>query len=86
MLWTLKKGAFRVQQKVMKVASQVLPFPIPVLLTGPGSVKKPTLSWFRGFPLRRSPAGKPHRTEAEIPLFRSRSLIRAPQASRRRPD
>ena len=34
MLWTLKKGAFLAQHKVMKVASQVLPFPIPVLLTG----------------------------------------------------
>ena len=40
MIWTLKKRAYRAQQKVMKVASMVLPFPVPVLLTGPGSVRK----------------------------------------------
>ena len=40
MIWTLKKKAYRAQQKVMKIASTVLPFPVPVLLTGPGSVRK----------------------------------------------
>ncbi len=40
MIWTLKKKAYRAQQKVMKVASTVLPFPVPVLLTGAGSVRK----------------------------------------------
>ncbi|MCD6585635.1 MAG: iron-containing alcohol dehydrogenase [Desulfobacteraceae bacterium] len=40
MIWTLKKGLYRTQQRVMKTASKILPFPIPVLLTGPGSVKK----------------------------------------------
>jgi len=40
MLWELKKRAYRVQHQVMKTASMVLPFPIPLLLTGPGSVKK----------------------------------------------
>jgi alcohol dehydrogenase class IV len=40
MIWELKKKAYRVQHRVMKAASMVLPFPIPLLLTGPGSVKK----------------------------------------------
>lgn len=40
MLWTLKKKLYRTQHQVMKVASAILPFPIPVLLTGPGSVGK----------------------------------------------
>jgi len=40
MIWTLKKGLYRAQQRVMKVAAQVLPFPVPALLTGPGSVKQ----------------------------------------------
>ena len=40
MIWTLKKGLYRTQQRVMKAASKILPFPVPVLLTGPGSVKK----------------------------------------------
>ncbi len=39
-VWEVKKKLYRVQQRVMKVASTVIPFPIPVLLTGPGSVKK----------------------------------------------
>ncbi len=39
MIWELKKGSYRVQHRVMKAASTILPFPIPVLLTGPGSVK-----------------------------------------------
>lgn len=38
MLWTLKKTLYRTQQRVMKVAATVLPFPYPALLTGPGSV------------------------------------------------
>jgi alcohol dehydrogenase class IV len=40
MFWDVKKKLYRVQHQVMKVASNVLPFPIPVLLTGPGSVAK----------------------------------------------
>ena len=40
MIWTLKKKLYRVQHGVMKIASEVIPFPVPVLLTGPGSVKK----------------------------------------------
>lgn len=38
MMWTVKKKLYRVQHGVMKVASQVIPFPVPVLLTGPGSI------------------------------------------------
>lgn len=40
MLWTLKKTLYRTQQRVMKETAKVLPFPVPVLLTGPGSVKQ----------------------------------------------
>jgi len=40
MLWTVKKALYRTQQRVMKVTATVLPFPIPGLLTGPGSVKQ----------------------------------------------
>ena len=40
MLWTVKTKLYRVQQGVMKVAADFLPFPVPVLLTGPGSVRK----------------------------------------------
>lgn len=40
MLWTAKKALYRVQQRVMKTAAVVLPFPAPVLLTGPGSVEQ----------------------------------------------
>ncbi|HNS97141.1 MAG TPA: iron-containing alcohol dehydrogenase [Polyangiaceae bacterium] len=40
MLWTVKKGLYRTQQRVMKVAAKVLPFPVPALLTGPGSVRQ----------------------------------------------
>jgi len=40
MIWNVKKGLYRTQQRVMKTASMILPFPVPVLLTGPGSVKK----------------------------------------------
>lgn len=39
MIWTLKKKLYRMQQGVMKIASDVIPFPVPVLLTGPGSVR-----------------------------------------------
>lgn len=38
MLWTARKGYYRTQQRVMKVAAAVLPFPEPELLEGPGSV------------------------------------------------
>jgi alcohol dehydrogenase len=38
MIWALRKGMYRAQQKVMKVAAGVLPFPVPALLTGAGSV------------------------------------------------
>ncbi len=38
MIWTLKKGFYRTQQRVMKTASVIIPFPIPMLLSGPGSV------------------------------------------------
>lgn len=38
MIWTLKKTAYRAQHGVMKVVAGVFPFPVPALLTGPGSV------------------------------------------------
>jgi len=37
--WLLKKFSFRAIQKVMKVAAMILPFRVPVILTGPGSVR-----------------------------------------------
>ena len=40
MLWTVKKAMYRAQQRVMKVTATLLPFPVPGLLTGPGSVKQ----------------------------------------------
>jgi alcohol dehydrogenase class IV len=40
MIRTLKIGMYRAQQRVMKVAAMLLPFPVPALLTGPGSVKQ----------------------------------------------
>ena len=40
MLWPLKKKAYRSYHRVMKTVSAVMPFPQPVLLTGPGSVDK----------------------------------------------
>ena len=40
MIWTLKKKMYRVQHGVMKVVAGVFPFPVPALLTGPGSVEK----------------------------------------------
>jgi len=39
MIWNVKKGLYRTQHRTMKVVSSVLPFPVPVLLTGAGSVK-----------------------------------------------
>ncbi len=39
MIWTLKKKIYRTQQRVMKVASIIIPFPVPMLLSGAGSVK-----------------------------------------------
>ena len=38
MMWTLKKKAYRAQQRLMKAAAQILPLREPELLTGPGSV------------------------------------------------
>jgi alcohol dehydrogenase class IV len=40
MIWTVKKGAYRVFQAIMKVAGFVLPIRVPELLIGGGSVKK----------------------------------------------
>ncbi len=40
MIWTVKKGAYRAFQGVMKVTGFVLPIPIPELLIGAGSIKK----------------------------------------------
>lgn len=40
MLWTVKKALYRVQQRVMKTTAQLIPFPTPGLLSGPGSVKQ----------------------------------------------
>ncbi|MFT5432200.1 MAG: alcohol dehydrogenase [Myxococcota bacterium] len=37
MLWTVKKSLYRAQQRVMKLGAQILPFPVPTLLMGPGS-------------------------------------------------
>lgn len=39
MLWNVKKALYRTYHKVMKVAATALPFPVPALLTGPGSVR-----------------------------------------------
>ncbi len=39
-MWAIKKKLYRIQHRVMKTAATVIPFPIPVLLTGPGSVRK----------------------------------------------
>jgi len=40
MLWTLKKALYRTQTTTMKYAARLLPFPVPALLTGPGSVRQ----------------------------------------------
>lgn len=39
MIWTLKKRMYRIQQRTMKTVSGVIPFPVPMLLSGAGSVK-----------------------------------------------
>ena len=38
MLWSLKKRAYRINHRVLKAASGILPFRQPVVLSGPGSV------------------------------------------------
>ena len=40
MIWTLKKASFRVFHMTMKVGAMIMPFPVPKLITGAGSVKK----------------------------------------------
>ena len=40
MLGTLKEAYYRTYQTVMKTTATVLPFPVPALLTGAGSVKQ----------------------------------------------
>ena len=40
MFWALKKGFYRGFHMVMKIAIKILPIPIPVVLTGPGSVTR----------------------------------------------
>ena len=40
MIWAVKKALYRTQQRVMKTAAALLPFPVPGLLTGPGSVRQ----------------------------------------------
>jgi len=39
MIWTLKKSMYRIQQRTMKTVSRVIPFPVPMLLSGAGSVE-----------------------------------------------
>lgn len=39
MVWKFKKIYYRLFQMVMKFLAGILPFPVPVLLTGPGSIK-----------------------------------------------
>lgn len=38
-IWNVKKRLYRTQHLTMKMVSRVMPFPVPVLLTGAGSVK-----------------------------------------------
>ena len=40
MLWTLKKAFYRVYQWVTKIVLRILPFPVPELFTGAGSLGK----------------------------------------------
>ena len=40
MIWTVKKALYRTQQRVMKTTAAFLPFPMPGLLAGAGSVKQ----------------------------------------------
>ena len=39
MIWTLKKASFRVFHMTMKIGAMFMPFPVPKLITGAGSVK-----------------------------------------------
>ena len=39
MIWTLKKGMYRAQHRAMKMVSMIVPFPVPALLIGSGSIK-----------------------------------------------
>lgn len=39
-MWEAKKRMYRIQHGVMKVVAEYFPFPAPVLLTGPGSVRQ----------------------------------------------
>lgn len=39
MVWRFKKAFYRVFQMVMRFFGRIIPVPVPVLLTGPGSVK-----------------------------------------------
>ena len=39
MIWTFKKSMYRIQQRTMKTVSRVIPFPVPMLLSGAGSVE-----------------------------------------------
>ncbi|MDI6797951.1 MAG: iron-containing alcohol dehydrogenase [Desulfatibacillaceae bacterium] len=39
MIWTMQKASYRAFHKALKLTAVVLPFPVPALLTGPGSVK-----------------------------------------------
>lgn len=40
MMWTLKKKYYRAFNEVLRIAGKVVPFPVPALLTGPGSVTR----------------------------------------------
>ncbi|MFP4477273.1 MAG: iron-containing alcohol dehydrogenase [Desulfatibacillaceae bacterium] len=40
MISTLKKGSYRAFHKALKITAVTIPFPVPVLLTGPGSVNE----------------------------------------------
>lgn len=39
MLWTLKKATYRSYQSAMKLASPLIPFPVPEILSGAGCIK-----------------------------------------------
>ena len=39
-MWEAKKRMYRIQHGVMKVVAEYFPFPVPVLLTGPGSLRQ----------------------------------------------
>lgn len=40
MIWTIKKKYYRAYNGVLRTTAKVIPFPIPALLTGPGSVTR----------------------------------------------